>query len=126
MPEVGEMRTVDYGRNVEAWDGEKWKSYSPDHDLMVKDILDDLSEGDRTQEVIDMKLTVDKGNSSHPMMLVTTMVGSSMDFSPGKSIPVDNMQQAFIRQSQQALAQSQQAGLRGGGNLLNYLFGGGL
>ena len=126
MPEVGEMRTVDYGRNVEAWDGEKWKPYSPDHDLMVKDILDDLSEGDRTQEVIDMKLLEIKENYQHPVIVATHSIFQSIPLQPGQMFPVEDIKDAFQMQSQKAWAQSQQAGLRGGGNLLNSLFGGGL
>lgn len=111
MYSIGDIRSEDYGRSFKRWDGKEWVSYKADHDIVVKDILGDLSDGDRTQEIIDMKLVESKDAYSEPRMISSSTV-----------YIFDDRQEAFKRQSQLVLQQQTTAQP----SLLNKLFGGGL
>ena len=72
MPEIGEIRVLDFGRKTEVWIGNGWMEIETlrnredlkevrdkifgQPQLMVKDLMEDLETGSRMEEVIVEKI----------------------------------------------------------------------
>lgn len=101
MPDVGDIRIVDYGRRGEVWDGNEWlvvEELDPRHafsamrrqrfdekarklllsrkKLMVKDLMDDLETGDRKEEVMNEKIKQEIPQTSDWQQRAMPLMGS--------------------------------------------------